>query len=58
MINNFIFIKKDLREDMRNFEIWLKNVELIIENLFLNPNWDLNEIEKNLNNHKVTIILL
>ncbi len=43
----------DLEDDLRNFEVWLNNVNSTIENLIFNYDWDLFEIEVQLNKHKV-----
>ncbi|CAF0893673.1 unnamed protein product, partial [Brachionus calyciflorus] len=45
-------IAKDLEEDLKNFELWLSNVEKLVENLAINPNWSLTDIETTLNEHK------
>jgi hypothetical protein len=45
-------ITKDLEEDLKNFEVWLIKVELLIEDLTLNAQWNINEITKKLNDHK------
>lgn len=44
-------ISKDLKEDLKNFEYWLKEIELRVENLSIDVRWDLGEIEKRLSEH-------
>lgn len=48
----------DLKEDLKNFELWLKEVESIVENLSIDGKWQLNEIELRLNEHIVIIFEL
>ena len=46
-------ITKDLKEDLKNFEDWLINVENFVENLSINRKWCLEEVENNMYEHKV-----
>lgn len=55
LIQNFIKLCfKDLKEDLKNFEYWLKEIELRVENLSIDVRWDLGEIEKRLSEHIVS----
>jgi hypothetical protein len=45
-------VTNDLQQDLRNFEIWLEQVEELVKNLIVRPEWNLDEIEKCLSDHK------
>ncbi len=53
IVNHSTKLSKDLEEDLKNFELWLAKVEAFVENLVIDNEWNVDEIEKRLADHKV-----